>query len=73
MFERWYKIMGITPAMLEAWGDDMRKDIIFYENEEGMVEAHIQLSLIEALWVKYQMYRNNKQKGLHYYFNLLKC
>lgn len=73
MFERWYMIMGITPAMVEAWGDDMRKDIIFYEREEGIVEAHIKLSPIEALWVKYLIYRNNKKKGLHYYFELVKC
>ena len=71
MFKRWYEIIGITPAMYEEWKDDLRKDIIAWE-QDGMVHAHINLDPIEALWMKFQMYVNNHKKGTHYYFNLVR-
>ena len=30
MFERWYKIEGITHELLEAWGDGLREDLGIY-------------------------------------------
>lgn len=71
MFERWYEIIGITPAMLKNWKKDMRKDIIAWE-QDGIVHAQIRLNPIEALWMKYQIYCNNKQEDNHYYFNLVR-
>ena len=47
MFGKAYEIIGITPAMLNEWKEDMRKDIISWE-QDGIVNAHIYLSPLEA-------------------------
>lgn len=70
MFEKFYEIIGITPEMLNNWKDEMRKDIITWE-QDGIVHAHISLTPLEALRMRYQIYRNNKQKQ-HYYFKLVR-
>lgn len=71
MFNKWYEIYGITPAMLREWKDDIREDIITWE-EDGIVHAHINLSWIEALVMKFQIYLNNRSvKHDHYYFKLV--
>ena len=62
MFRHWYEIIGITPELLEMWKSNMREDIITWE-EGGVVHARITLSLIEAIWMQFQMERNNKQQN----------
>lgn len=69
MFGQVYEIMGITPEMLNEWKDYMRKDIIAWE-QDGIVHAHIYLNPLQALWMKIQIYRNNKKTEPHYCFKL---
>lgn len=61
MFERWYKINGITHELLESWSDELRKDIIVWE-ENNRVEARIRLNLIEAVRMRRLMKRNNEEQ-----------
>ena len=61
MFERWYKINGITHELLESWSDELRKDIIVWE-ESNRVEARIRLNPIEAARMRHLMKRNNEEQ-----------
>ena len=61
MFERWYKIEGFTHELLESWSDELRKDIIVWE-ESNRVEARIRLNPIEAARMRRLMKRNNKEQ-----------
>lgn len=61
MFERWYKINGITHELLESWSDELRKDIIVWE-ENNRVEARIRLNPIEAARMQRLMKRNNEEQ-----------
>ena len=69
MFGQVYDIIGITPEMLKDWKEDMRKDIIAWE-QDGIVHAHIYLNPFEALRMRFQIYRYNREKEQHYYFKL---
>ena len=62
MFERWYKITGLTHELLVNWEEDLRKDIIVWE-ENNNVEARIKLNPIEAIRIERLMKEdNNKQE-----------
>ena len=69
MFGQVYKIMGIKKEMLNEWKDYMRKEIITWE-QDGIVHVHIYLNLLQTLWMKIQIYRNNKKTEPHYCFKL---
>lgn len=62
MFRKWYKIVGLTHELKEAWAKDLRKDIVIWE-ENGNVEARIRLNPIEAIRMERSMRNNNKQQS----------
>lgn len=62
MFSKWYAIKGITSEMYNEWKGNMRQDILAFEDSKGVVHIHIKLTLIEALWMKHLIYRNNKRQ-----------
>ena len=62
MFSKWYAIKGITSEMYNEWKDNMRQDILAFEDGKGVVHIHIKLTLIEALWMRHLIYRNNKRQ-----------
>ena len=61
MFEKWYKIVGLTKELYEGWKDEMRQDIIVWE-ENGNIEARIRLHPFEAIYMNNLMEKNNKQQ-----------
>lgn len=61
MFEKWYKIEGLTNELAYVWKDELRQDVIVWE-ENGNIEARIRLGIIEANIMKYHMRQNNKQQ-----------
>ena len=61
MFERWYKITGLTHELLEKWKGDLREDVIVWE-ENSNVEARIRLNTIEAIRMRKLMKRNNQEQ-----------
>lgn len=61
MFEKWYKIEGLTNELAYVWKDELRQDVIVWE-ENGNIEARIRLGIIEANVMKYYMRQNNKQQ-----------
>lgn len=69
MSKKWYEIIGLTPAMLKEWKDDMRKDVVVWE-QDGIVHVHIELTWLEALKLRRQINRNNMKTEPHYYFRL---
>ena len=69
MFNRWYKIVGITSELLVSWADDLRKDIIIWE-ENGVVEARIKLNILEAVRMRQKIGKFNKQQN-SYEFDLV--
>lgn len=62
MFEKWYKIVGLTRELYESWKEDLREDIIVYE-ENGNVEARILLNPFEAIRLNLLMEDNNKKQN----------
>ena len=59
MFERWYKIEGITHELLEAWGDGLREDLVIYEDNYGEIHTRIKLNPIEAFRMNRSIKSNN--------------
>lgn len=62
MFEKWYKIVGLTRELYESWKEDLREDIIVYE-ENGNIEARILLNPFEAIHLNLLMEDNNKKQN----------
>lgn len=62
MFEKWYKILGLTRELYESWKEDLREDIIVYE-ENGNIEARILLNPFEAIYLNILMEDNNKKQN----------
>ena len=61
MFEKWYKIVGLSKELANNWKDDLRQDIIVWE-ENGKVEVRIRLNPIDAIRMDCLMKENNKQQ-----------
>lgn len=61
MFEKWYKIAGLTKELADNWKDEFREDVIIWE-ENDKVEARIRLNPIEAIRIGKLMRQNNKQQ-----------
>ena len=61
MFEKWYKIAGLTTELANNWKDEFREDVIIWE-ENDKVEARIRLNPIEAIRIGKLMRQNNKQQ-----------
>lgn len=57
MVGRWYEIVGISKDMYRAWKDDLRQDILIWE-EDDKVQARIRLTWFEALVLRYKMKRD---------------
>ena len=55
---KWYKIEGISKTMYEAWKDELRQDIIIWEDDNNKIEARIKLTILEALILKLKMKNN---------------
>lgn len=64
MFTNWYEIKGMTKELYEAWKDDLRKDIIIWE-ENGGIKAQINLNILEAFRLSRQMERNNEKQNYY--------
>ena len=64
MFEKWYKITGLTQELTTAWSNDLRKDIVIWE-ENGNVEARISLNPVEAIRMQHLMKRNNEEQPFY--------
>lgn len=62
MFEKWYKITGFTRELMEIWSNDLRDDILYWEDEKHNVEARIKLGWFQAIRFKRSMNRNNKKQ-----------
>ena len=62
MFEKWYKIVGLTKELANCWRAELRQDIIVWEEKNGDIEARIRLNPIEATQMRFMMKRNNKQQ-----------
>ena len=61
MFEKWYKIVGLSKELATNWKNELREDIIVWE-ENDKLEARIRLNPIEAIRMDYLMKVNNKQQ-----------
>lgn len=61
MFEKWYKIEGITVELYNTWNKDLRKDIVIWI-ENNKLEARIKLGWFQAIRFKRSMSRNNKKQ-----------
>ena len=61
MFEKWYKIVGLSKELANNWKGDLRQDIIVWE-ENGKLEARIRLNPIDAIRMDRLMKENNKQQ-----------
>lgn len=61
MFEKWYKIVGLSKELANNWKSELREDIIVWE-ENDKLEARIRLNPIEAIRMDYLMKVNNKQQ-----------
>ena len=61
MGRKWYRIVGLTQELVEAWNSDLRDDILIW-NEGEDIEARICLTWPEAVRMKFQMMRNNINK-----------
>ena len=61
MFEKWYKIVGLTSELVVEWKDELRDDIIIWE-ENGNIEARIKLNPVEAIRMERKIRNNNKQQ-----------
>lgn len=64
MFEKWYKIVGLTKELAENWKGELRQDIIVWE-ENGNIEARIKLNPVEAIRMGRLMKKNNKQQSYY--------
>lgn len=64
MFERWYKIKGITKELFENWKNELRTDIITWEDGDG-IEARIRLNWIEAKILEYRIKLNNNRQSYY--------
>lgn len=64
MFEKWYKIVGLTKELAENWKGELRQDIIVWE-ENGNIEARIKLNPVEAIRMERLMKKNNKQQSYY--------
>lgn len=64
MFEKWYKIVGLTKELAENWKGELRQDIIVWE-ENGNIEARIKLNPVEAIHMERLMKKNNKQQSYY--------
>lgn len=58
MRTKWYKITGITNEMYKEWKDELREDIIVYE-ENGERHFKMKLTALEAFQMRQQMKRIN--------------
>lgn len=58
---RKYKILGMTPELLEAWSSDLRTDIIVWQHN-GEVQARIYLTRLEAFLMNIRMKFNNMKQ-----------
>ena len=65
MFERWYKITGLTKELLTGWDKDLRKDIIIWIEDNNVVQARIRLNPIEAFCMRRRMERNNEEQSYY--------
>lgn len=54
MMGKWYEIKGITKGMFNSWKDDLRQDIVIWE-EDGKIEARIRLTRLEAFILQRKM------------------
>ena len=54
MFEKWYKLTGISKELFDSWKDDLRQDILWWE-EAGEVQMRIKLPVWKALRMKKQI------------------
>ena len=61
MGRKWYRIVGLTQELVEAWNSDLRDDILIWKEGED-IEARIRLTWPEAVRMKFQMMRNNINK-----------
>ena len=58
MKKRWYKIMGVSMDMLEAWQEDLREDILVWvKNDE--VSLRIRLTWFQAICMRLSMMKIN--------------
>lgn len=55
---KWYKITGITDKLYEDWKDDLRSDIIVY-NENDEWQFRMCLTWFEAICMRIRMIRTN--------------
>lgn len=55
---KWYKILGISKDLLEAWKDDLREDVVVWEKNDD-VHIRIRLNWLEAIHMRLSMMRIN--------------
>lgn len=61
MFEKWYKIVGLTEGLVNDWQNELREDLIIWKENDNL-EARIRLNPIEAIRMGRDMKNYNKQQ-----------